>query len=240
MVLPPASVILFLVLGAVQPLSDGDRARLAGAAEGGDHREDAFAALVANAGQWTPGTGETPVRLHVDPVALLADPAANRGALVLVAGRLEQQGWLDPPDEATAEWFVRDDAGRPMLVYVCGLPTDHPFREGQRLTLPARFYKRVDDRARDGQVRGYAAFVGAHPQVTARGAATGQLWIVIVPVAIMLVVFLALLIYAHRGGRPPRTGVRLDAPPTGGGAPLPHDPAEALAELRRRAEGPGS
>ncbi len=50
----------------------------------------------------------------------------------------------------------------------------------------------------------------------------------------MLVVFLALLVYAHRGGRPARRGARL-VPPPGGEPPLPDDAVEALAELRRRA-----
>jgi len=233
--IPTAIAILFLVLGAVPALTDDDRARLAAAADGGEKRGDAFAALVGHVGRWSPGLGDTPVRLDLDPQHVLADPAANRGELFQVAGTLEQPAWLPPPDDAIAEWFVRDDAGRPMLVYVCGLPPDHSFRDGQSVTLPARFYKRVDARARDGRVHGYAAFVGAYPRPVPGSAGLGHLWIVVVPVAVMLVVFLALLVYAHRGGRPVRRVYRFVPPSPGGEPPLPDDPAEALGEMRRRA-----
>ncbi len=233
--IPTGLAILFLVLGAVPPLTDDDRARLAGAVDGGDHRDDAFAALVGHVGRWSPGLGDTPVRLELDPEHLLADPAANRGDLFQVAGTLEQPRWLPPPHDGIAEWFVRDDAGRPMLVYVCGLPSDHSFRDGQSVTLPARFYKRADARARDGRVHEYAAFVGAYPRPAPGGGALGQLWMVVVPVAVMMVVFLALVVYAHRGGRPARRVSRFVPPLPGDGPPLPDDPVEALGEMRRRA-----
>ena len=234
--IPTAIAILFLVLGAVPALTGEDRARLAGAADGGDHRDDAFAALVGHVGRWSPGLGDTPVRIELDPQQLLADPAANRGELFQLAGTLEQPAWLPPPDQAIAEWFVRDAAGRPMLVYVCGLPSDHSFRDGQSVTLPARFYKRVDARARDGRVHEYAAFVGAYPRPVSGSGGLGQLWIVVVPVAVMLVVFLALLVYARRRGRPARRITRFVVPPLPGGEPpLPNDPVEALGEMRRRA-----
>ena len=234
--IPTAIAILFLVIGAVPALTDDDRARLAGAADGGDHRDDAFAALVGHVGRWSPGLGDTPVRIELDPLQLLADPAANRGELFQLAGTLEQPAWLPPPDDAVAEWFVRDATGRPMLVYVCGLPADHSFRDGQLVTLPARFYKRIDARARDGRVHGYAAFVGAYPRpVHAGGGGLGHLWIVVVPVAVMLVVFGALLVYAHRAGRPARRVSRLVPPLPGSEPPLPDDPVEALGEMRRRA-----
>ncbi len=233
--IPTAIAILFLGLGAVPPLTDGDRVRLAGAADGGDHRDDAFAALVGHVGRWSPGLGDTPVRIELDLEHVLADPAANRGALFQVAGTLEQPAWLPPPDDAVAEWFVRDDAGRPMLVYVCGLPFDHAFRDGQSVTLPARFYKRVDARARDGRVHGYAAFVGAYPRHVPGGGGLGHLWKVAVPVAVMLIVLVVLLAYARRGGRPARRVTRFVGSLPGGEPPLPDDPVEALGELRRRA-----
>ena len=136
--LPTAIAILLIVLGAVPALTDDDRARLAGAADGGDHRDDAFAALVGHVGRWSPGLGDTPVRIELDPLQLLADPAANRGELFQLAGPLEQPAWLPPPDDAVAEWSVRVATGRPLLVSVCGLPADPSFRYGLLVTLPAR------------------------------------------------------------------------------------------------------
>jgi hypothetical protein len=233
--IPTAFAILIVVLGAVPPLTDSDRARLAVVLDGGDFHDDAFAALIEHVGLWGPGLGDTPVRLEVDPDQLLADPAANRGKLFQLAGTLEQPAWLPPPDDAIAEWFVRDAAGRPMLVYVCGLTLDDSFHDGQAVTLPARFYKRIDARARDGRIHGYAAFVGAYPRPVSGGGGLGHLWKVVVPVAVMLVVFLVLLVYARRGDRPARRVSRLVLPVPGGEPPLPDDPVEALGELRRRA-----
>ena len=87
----PASVILFVVLGAVPQLTEGDRGRLGGAVDGGDYREDAFAALVEHTGRWTPGLGGAAVRLELDLLRVLTDPAANRGALFRLAGKLVQR-----------------------------------------------------------------------------------------------------------------------------------------------------
>jgi len=233
--IPTAIAILFFAMGAVPALTDDDRARLAGAVDGGDHRDDAFAALVGHVGLWSPGLGDTPVRPEVALESVLADPAANRGELFQLAGTLEQPAWLPRPDDAIAEWFVRDDAGRPMLVYVCGLTLNDSFHDGQAVTLPARFYKRIDARARDGRVHGYAAFVGAYPRPVSGGGGLGHLWKVVVPVAVMLVVFVALLVYAHRGAKPARRAARFVPPLSGGEPPLPDDPVEALGEMRRRA-----
>ncbi len=241
----PIIAILFLVLGSVGPLTDDQQSRLGAAVDGGDYHEDAFAALVENVGTWTPGLGDTPVRLDPDVDRVLANPAAYRGALFQLAGTIQQQSWLEPPHEALAEWFVRNDAGRPMLVYVHGVPSEHSFRPGQRVMLPGRFYKRVDDTARDGRVHEYAAFVAAFPRpveaVSGGGAGMVRLWVVAVPVVVMLIVFVVLLVYAQRGGRSRRPGHRFTAAPgPGTEAALPEDPTAALAELRRRAEAPHS
>jgi hypothetical protein len=105
----------------------------------------------------------------------------------------------------------------------------------------ARFYKRVDAVARDGVERSYAAFVGAHPQrVEAAPAGTAHLFIVLVPVIVLLAAFVVLMMYVRRqrGGR---RAVRRAIGPEDAAVldeigPLPDDPAEALAELRRRAD----
>ena len=107
----------------------------------------------------------------------------------------------------------------------------------------ARFYKRVDAVARDGKVHQYPAFVGV---VSTRVIAGDKLWLglwaVAIPVVVMFVLFLLLLIYVRRG-RPAVGARRSIVPPVvealaevDDPAPLPDDPAQALAELRRRAE----
>jgi hypothetical protein len=234
----PAGLLLCIACAAVPPLTDDQRVRLADAVDGTDHRDDAFAALVENVRRWTPGSGDAPVRLQPDLERMLAHPETYRGTLCRLEGSLEQQAPLAPPWEGMAEWFVRDDAGRPILVYVAGLQPGRGFRGGRPVVILARFYKRVDAVARDGRTHRYPAFVGAHPLALGspdRGWA--RLWAVTIPVAAMLVVFLLLLVYARRGhgpmrGRAGAGGVWTEEMDE----PLPEDPAEALAELRRRAE----
>ena len=248
----PIVAILCLVLGAVSPLTDDQKSRLDEAADGGGYHEDAFAVLLENVATWTPGLGDMPIRLDPDLDRVLADPAAYRGALFRLAGTLEQQSWLEPPHSLIAEWFVRDAAGRPMLVYVYGAPSEDTFHPGQLVMLPGRFYKRVDETARDGRVHQYAAFVAAFPRAVTTGPGGGtspaagmlRLWIVAVPVVVMLIVFVALRVYTRRGGRSGRAGYRSGAPTalpaSGTEQALPEDTTAALAELRRRAEAPDS
>ncbi len=101
------------------------------------------------------------------------------------------------------------------------------------MAVAGRFYKRLDAVARDGRRRGYPAFVAG--LVEAPTPSTwGVMTPVLVPILIMFAVFLALLIYARRG-RPPR---RRPVAPQGaaGEESLPGDAADALSELRRRAD----
>jgi hypothetical protein len=236
----PATLILCVACSAIPPMTDAQRARLATAADGRDEADDAFAALVENVGRWTPGAGDAAARLVPDPDldVILADPAAYRGQVCRIAGSLEQQTPRAYPYEDVSEWVVRDAAGRLVLVYVCGLGEDHGYRVGRAVAIPARFYKRVDAEALDGRLHRYPAFVGALPRARAAGEGWARLWTVTIPVAVMLVVFLLLLLYARRGHGPMRGRVGTTGPWTTDerNERLPEDPAEALAELRRRAE----
>ncbi len=237
------NLIACMMLTAVVPLTDVQRAQLATAHDGGDHREPAFEALLDNVRQWMPGIGDAPIRLHPDLDAMVAEPEAYRGQLYEIVGRLQQQTRIDQANEGVVEWFIRDEQGRPILTYVVGVQPDHAFRDGEQVQIVARFYKRVDAVARDGKVHQYPAFVGVFStRVIAGDERWLGLWAVAIPVVVMFVLFLLLLIYVRRGR--PAVGARrsivrpvvealaeVDDP-----APLPDDPAQALAELRRRAE----
>jgi hypothetical protein len=229
---------------ALPPLSDQQLARLETARDGRDHREEAFVALLENVRLWTGDIGDTPVRLQVNAKQLLADPEAHRGAVVRIVGRLEQRSALERLYQDTEEWFVRTDADVPVLVFLSGIDEADDWREGNRVEVFARFYKRIDAIDRQGQERQYAAFVGAHPRLVRTAAAGGavQLWVVALPVLALLVAFAFLLIFVRRqrGERAPTRRATL-AMPDGeldDERDLPDDPAEALAELRRRAEQP--
>ncbi|MHC4210953.1 MAG: hypothetical protein ACYTE6_02440 [Planctomycetota bacterium] len=236
----PAALILCVAWAAIPPLTDAQSTRLGTAADGRDDPDDAFAALVEHVARWTPGAGDAALRSEADLDLILAEPSAYRGELYRVAGSIQQQAPLPYPYEDVSEWVVRDGAGRPILVYVCGLAPDHGFRVGRPVVIPGRFYKRVDAVALDGRLRRYPAFVGAFPRPGAGREGWARLWTVTIPVAVMLTVFLLLLLYARRGRGPMRARAAGAGPWTEQGSEsLPEDPAEALAELRRRAEADG-
>lgn len=234
-----AGVILGIALAAIEPLTNDQRVRLATAFDGRDHQEAAFVALVENVRLWTPGVGDAPIRLQPDLTAMLADPEAYRGSLCQIAGRVQQQTPLSALYEGVTEWFIRDESGRPILVYVVDHEGDPTISDGQAVVLHARFYKRVDAIARDGVARSYPAFVGALPSrpVAADAALSGVL-VVVIPVAVLLVIFLLLMMYVrrNRAERRLRRPVIGERPEVDESPALPDDPADALNEMRRRAE----
>ncbi|MCA9291433.1 MAG: hypothetical protein KDA25_09910, partial [Phycisphaerales bacterium] len=146
---------------AIPPLTDQDRARLEAAVDGRDYRDEAFVALRDHAATWTGATpGAEPIRLEPDVEALLADPAAARGALCRVVGVLQQQHPVDASYGPASEWFVRRTDGRVLIVYVAGAPV---IADGAPVAVVARWYKPISLVARDGVERTYPAFVGAMP-----------------------------------------------------------------------------
>ncbi len=238
-------VMVALLLSGFPPLTETQRVRLETATDGRDHREEAFVALLENISSWNGELGDAPIRLDPDLEALVEDPAAYRGSICRVTGTIQQRTRLAPPHERAEEWFIRDRSDRPIIVYMLDLP-EAPlsgFRDGQVVSVDARFYKRVDFTARDGIPRSYPSFVGAFAhRAPTPAAAQGQLTIIAIPLALLLVAFLLLLWYTrrHRRGNDERVHRRpvptedLDDEP-----PLPEDPCEALAELKRRADAVG-
>ncbi len=238
------SVALIMILAFVPPLTEEQVIRLETAADGYDVREEAFFALIEHARSWSDAPGDQPVRLNPDFEEMLREPHRYRGDLCLIEGRLAQQAVLDPPYDVAHEWFIRTESGRPIAVYVVGLDDEAAgaFRDGMSVRVYARFYKRMNEIARDGAERSYPAFVGALPE-SLRPAQPGMhgltdAWIVLVPVLILLLVFALVLMYVRSQKRKarrerPRALMRLDADESEQ-APLPEDPAEALAELKRR------
>jgi hypothetical protein len=192
---------------------------------------------------------------------LLDRPADFRGDLCRITGELLQHTTLAPPYEDVSEWFVRDSRnGQPVIVYVVKPDESQPFAERLHVQIDGRFYKRMRFTARDRQTRDYPAFVGRFPILIsppatqsgspiAPGPGTGGrsldvLAIIAGPVAVLAIVLASMRLWISRKSRlrqHERHGLRADGPTVYGGAVdeaegLPDDPAEALAELRRRAE----
>lgn len=232
------------VCGDIPPLSEGQIARLATAQDGQDYQEEAFSALLENMKLYSGEIGDSLIRLKPELNSMIKSPTDYRGDLCRLIGVIQQQTRLPAPYDTVSEWFLRDDAGKPMIIYVSGFPFDFGtgFEDGVRIQIIARFYKRVDFIARDGIQRSYAAFVGAKPKRLGLIAGDPQsgFWTVVIPVAFLAIIFIALYAYVrHQKKRRHRhLALLTNETEVDEAGTLSDDPAQALSELRQRADDP--
>lgn len=230
------------VLGDNPPLTDAQIARLKLAQDGQDHQEDAFSALLENMKLSDGEAGDSLIRLNPDLDAMTGNPADFRGDLCLLKGVIQQQAVLSAPYETVSEWFLRDDEGKPMIIYIAGLPgvSGTAFPDGRRVRIIARFYKRVDFIARDGRNRSYPAFVGAKPKPLGLndGDSLNRMWIVVIPVTLLGLVFFILFTYVRYQKKRPLRHAAAFGPVSevDEAGSLSDDPAQALSELRKQAD----
>ncbi|MCH8823434.1 MAG: hypothetical protein IH984_07985 [Planctomycetes bacterium] len=234
------TIILCFAIASISPLTDDQRTALDTAFDGRDHQEAAFTALVENVRSWTHGIGDAAIRLEPDYQAMLVNPEKYRGELCKITGKLQQHNPLPGLNKGLGEWFVRDSDSRPILVYIVKNIDDQTFRDGQAVEIIARFYKRVDAIAKDGEEHSYPAFVGAFPEsaLTATGSASNPMLVLAIPVAIGLVVFIILLAYTRHIRNSSKEAHRrsTDSLLLDEDVSLPKDPAQALTQLKRHGE----
>lgn len=186
-----------------------------------------------------PGAGDPVVRL--DAAAARSDIEAWRGRAVRVEGRLEQASPLaTSTDPAAVEWFVRHGT-EAVCVVIRRPPAATP---GDRVAVAGRVIRRLAAESRDGARRTHVqvAAIGAHAAVGSpvsasrgRGAIAGGA--ILVPLAAGgLVLVLVLRRVARAGPRGSSSSGAVRRTPRRD-ATLPSDPADALAELHRRAGG---
>ena len=214
-----------------------DSSTLAGAEDDGDIPDEAFFALVDHVRSWPEGARTPGVRLEVAHEDLLKDPAANRGLLLVIKGRIEQHRDMGPPFEDVQEWFVRDEAGAPWIVYVVGDGISGPV-DGKQVIMEAYFYKRMLLEDRSGVQRAYPALAGAFPIVLQPVddppiAGVASLWAIlaILAGALLLVMLLARKLSGQQASRRAIVLSEDTLPPD---PPLPSEADEALRELKRR------
>ena len=236
---------LLSVLAPPPPLPDAVVDALLQVEDDRDAPDAGMLALLEHVQAWPDKAGSLAGRLHVEHDELVASPAAHRGVLMVVEGRLEQVEQLARPLEMVQEWFVRSPEGRPVMVYV---PMQGMLaRPGDEVVLACYFYKRLQLEDRQGVARVYPVFIGGQPRVVAmeeqavdaalRDAEAYTTTMVSLISAIVLVLFVVLgLLWLNRRSkrRTPHAGIFGDVDPEPPVPPLPDDPADAMAELKRR------
>lgn len=237
------AMIVPAATAGIPDLTRTQRWVLEAADDDSDFREPAFHELIEHVQSWSNAQaenfpGDIAVRYGPDIAAMIDDPDTSRGDVVLLAGTLIQQHRYEPPYDTAVEWFVRLHDDTPVMVYVVGVQ-ESDWHDGQRIEIFARFFKRITDTARDGQPHRYAAFVGAFPSRVAGERADVWRALIIMGVVVggLLILMLLTRRWSRRAGTSRQTGRRLlaaDLDASEDGAPLPDDPAEALAEMKRR------
>lgn len=238
-------LLLLALLAPPPPLTDGVLASLAEVEDDRDAPDAGMLALLKHVEAWPKDAGSSGIRLHVDHDELVASPEAHRGVLMVVEGRLEQVNQLASPLEDVQEWFVRPPEGRPVMVYV-PMPGDL-VRPGDDVVLECYFYKRLQLEDRQGVSRAFPVFIGGQPRVVAaerravdtalrdaKAYTDAMVYLVSSIVLLLLVVGGLVLVTSRVKRRPPHAGIFGDVEPDPPVPSLPDDPADAMAELKRR------
>ena len=234
----PGLLLLITVLQCVPPLDTDERALLATAVDGEDHREPAWVSLVEHVARWTRWQGLGQSLPGYDEIE--KDPDTWRGELFILSGTLLDHHVLERPYDIAEEWWLRDAAGEPILVYVVQPGYRPPV--GEETMCRARYYKQVGATARDVVHRFYPAFVGRSFRLP--GSVMGYRQGTHPGFYFYPLVGLLLLFYILLRKRLRRSLVRSVSPlrRTGHDQPLderddlPEDPAEALRVLKRQAK----
>lgn len=177
---------------------------------------------------------------------LLADPAANRGAIIEIEGVLHEYEPFAFGDRAVEAWSISssDDAGGVGWIVLSPRTPDDadPIESGELVQTTARFLRLYqDDSDTDRPIRLVAVGVRPAPvrSVAPEWIAQGLMAVVTTLLLVLLAIRMTL-----RGGaaRERRFRARPSSQPSESAAAgleydyaLPADDADALAELRRRA-----
>ena len=211
--------------------------------------ESAFAVLVEVANHQDQSVNHSESTLVAsDHSMILKDPARFRGQQFQLNGTLVMNTdvtrplGLKPGTRAIEEWVIRSDQGIPFIVYVLH-DGNRSSSVGQSVRLNGRFYKRLLIQARSGEMKNYLAFVSPGPTRISRppGLTAEHAWGIVVLVVFLGAIFLFVFVVTRRARRarePINARVGHDlADEVDDMRPLPQDPAIALGELKRRAEG---
>ena len=243
------AALLIAILPGVVPLDAADRAQLEAVVDGAGPLEGpGLETLLSNVARWQPGD-ESGAQVP-DYDALLADPAAQRGELMLIEGRFAGRPRSIPLSHAgewggtLTEWglIVRDDPELVAMVYLVDQPSTTPVL-GQRVRIAARFYKLWQSDNLHGQPTTFPTFIARQPRLLAQddlaptsrdGGANLAFWAVVLAAAFAFAIWRLTKLTARPKPLPTRVQHDRDPPEPAINTGLPTDPAEALDELHRR------
>ena len=191
---------------------------------------------VLNANE-TDGSSDEPVRIRMKVASILASPEEVRGAIFRVEGSLLESRRMPPPHQSIEEWMVRLVSGEPVVVYLPVSQASGFKGDGRVVSIEARFFRNIQVRSRDGQLRGYPTFFGVHPISLGRGKAIlwEQMDILMLLGFMILLVVVGLLVVTmarRQSHRHPMRKARLIE----NQSPISDDPVAALKELRSQSE----
>jgi len=241
---------------AIPPLTRRQRDQLATTADFVPHiDEGALYPLLENASQW-PAGAESGARVP-DYAALYDDPGAARGERFLIEGRLGRSGAVDhlarpgPWTGKIKRWAIGvPDVENAILVYLVDPPSKTPLY-GSKVRTVARFYKVFSSKDMNNEAQRFLVFVGRDARVIEGASGNGPG----TPMAGMAVALAVLAIgywwirsqvsakplatrrtHASETGADEMNAAHASAEAEAEEPALPEDPAEALANLRGRAE----
>ena len=191
---------------------------------------------VLNANE-TDASSDEPVRIRMTVDSILASPEDVRGVIFRVEGSLLESRRMPTPHQSISEWMMRLVSGEPVVVY---LPTSQAAGfdgDGQVVSIESRFFRNIEVRSRDGQLRGYPTFFGAYPVGLGRGKTIvwEQMDILMLLGFMILLVVVGLLVMTmarRQGRRHPVRSARLIE----NQSPIADDPVAALETLRSQSE----
>ncbi len=232
-------IVLHATFGSGIPqLSENDQIRLSTAVDGQDSRGESFAAILEHVSEW-----KHPIEAEFKEIpvsALLAQPEEYRGVLVGFQGTLEQNSPQTQPWEGVHEWFVRDQSGSLLCIYVVG---STQISVGDSVSGIALFYKTMSMEGRDSQVRMYPTFVTS-PLAIDLLASSNAIPTPLLLLPVLLIASIIVFILARLGKRkrqirhrvPIQTDDVVDAM-INYASDLPDNASQALAKMFEQSEG---
>ncbi|HIO19962.1 MAG TPA: hypothetical protein EYN11_02600 [Phycisphaerales bacterium] len=237
------SLSLIFVLHAtfgsgIPPLSENVQIRLSTAVDGQDSRGESFAAILEHVSEW-----KSPIEAEFKEIpisALLAHPEQYRGVLVRFQGALEQTSPQTQPWEGVHEWFVRDQSGALLCIYVVG---SNQISVGDSISGIARFYKTMSMEGRDSQIRMYPTFVTSPLAIDLLASSNAiPTPLLLLPVLLFASIIVFILARLGKRKRPIRHRVPIQTDDVvdamiNYASDLPDNASQALAKMFEQSEG---